>query len=796
MVAAPLGIKTRNRREQGLGFRSSLTTVLEAPLPGGGTLALRLGTNAALLLEVSTGPALEPDVSYAVVREKWPGVNCEVEEEPPGTWRIRTPALTVSLRLSPFHLRVEDRYGTVPFETAGEGLSFRGSEIHLTRRLAESEGIYGFGEHGETFNRNPGQYRIWNADEGMHHPFRQYYCTIPAGVCVPGGAVGPHALFVDNPGELFFRVGQPEREAFRIETRTGDLRLWLLFEDTPADLLAEYTELTGRMERPPMWALGFQQCRWSYETADRVREVAAEYRKRRIPCDVIYLDIHYMDRYRVFTWSPEGFPEPEVLLEELREDGFRVVTIVDPGVAVAEDYHACEAGLAEDWFFLRRIDGEYVVETVWPGKVHLPDFTHPGVRRIWGNWQHEHLVAAGVSGIWNDMNEPALFSDGPLCRDLPGDTVHHDEGLHRTHREIHNVYGMCMARASREGLEASRPEERPFVLTRSGWAGIQRYSAVWTGDNRSAFATMPLDIALNLSMGMSGVAHVGCDIGGFSDNATPELFARWMEWGVLQPFARAHSAIGTLDHEPWMFDSGTERVARQMIGLRYELLPYLYTQFVEACDSGLPVNRPLVLEYPDDAAVMSIGDQFLVGSDLLVAPVLHPGQDARAIYLPAGEWYNYWNGAQFTGGTWLLAEAPLGRPPLFARAGAAIPAMPVRQSTAAQDPGERFLDVWPGRRIAGRLVEDDGASLRYREGEELRLVFSGTCNDEAAEITIGAPAGRYRQPWERWTLRYHAGNRRIKKALVNGEETPLEQGHRWTVVSFPASRKPIEVRLV
>ncbi len=778
-----------------LGYRSHLTTVLQTALPGGGTLALRLGTDAALLLEIGTGPALQPDTSYAIVREKWPEVECEVEQQAPGAWRISTPALVITLQLDPFLLRVEDRHGTVRFETVEDGLAIHGREIHLTRRLGETESVYGFGEHGETFNRNPGQYRIWNADEGMHHPFRQYYCTIPAGICLPGGATGPHAVFVDNPGELFFRVGQPDPGIFRIETRTGDMRLWLFFEDTPAELISEYTELTGRMERPPMWALGFQQCRWSYETADRVREVAAEYRKRRIPCDVIYLDIHYMDRYRVFTWSPDGFPEPEKLLGDLRDAGFRVVTIVDPGVAVAEDYHACKAGLAEDWFFLRRLDGELVVETVWPGRVHLPDFTHPSVRRIWGNWQHAHLVSPGVSGIWNDMNEPALFSDGPLCRDLPGDTVHHDNGQYRAHREIHNVYGMCMARASREGLQTSRPEERPFVLTRSGWAGIQRYSAVWTGDNRSTFNTMPLDIALNLNMGMSGVPHVGCDIGGFSDNATAELFARWMEWGVLQPFSRAHSAIGTLDHEPWVFGPATERVARRMIELRYELLPYIYTQFVEACETGLPLNRPLVLEHPNDAAVASIGDQFLLGSDLLMAPVLHPGQDARAVYLPAGEWYGYWNGKRQVGGAWTLAEAPLGRPALFVRAGAAIPGMPVRQSTSEKDPGERFLDVWPGRRISGRLVEDDGISLRYHDGDEARIIFSGTCDDKAAELVIGAPAGSYALPWNRWRLRYHAGTTRIEKLLVNGKETPFEQGRRWVEASFPASRKPIEIRL-
>ncbi len=766
-----------------MSLRDNLITLLEMEVPGG-RLRLHLGGESSLYLQVTTGTDFEPDVSYAVIRKEWHTPVYTVTEEPGGLLVVQTSALKITVRTSPFHLKVEDLHGAVRFETTGEGLALDGPRIHLERVLGEREAVYGLGEHGESLNRNPGVYRIWNRDEPHHHPYKQYYCTIPMAVCAPGGAVGPHAFFIDNPGEVFVDVATRKHGALRMETRTGDLRLWLFFAPTPAELIRDYTDLTGRMERPPLWALGFQQCRWSYMSADRVREIARGFRTRRIPCDVVYMDIDYMQDYLVFTWNTKTFPEPLALLKELKAEGFSPLCIIDPGVGIRPGYFAYDEGLKQQGFFCRHLNGELFTGRVWQGEVHMPDFTNPETRTTWANWQQTHLLDLGIVGVWNDMNEPAIFGDSSGCKEFPADVVHHDFGLYRPHLRIHNTYGLTMAQTSCEGQLTSRPDQRHFTLTRSGWAGIQRYSAVWTGDNRSAFATMPLDLALNLNMGMSGVAFVGCDIGGFQGNATPELFSRWIEWGVFQPFCRAHSAAGTADHEPWVFGAATEWVARRLLELRYQLLPTIYTQFVEASETGMPVNRPLALAYPEDATGASIGDEFLLGPDILVAPVCEPGKDHRALYLPPGEWYHFWSERAYQGGRWVMVPAPYGQPPVFIRGGAVLPMWPIRQHTKGPEPEEMFLDVWPGSILSGELVEDDGTSRRYRQGEEARITFAGSETSKHLNLFIGEPHGPYRSGRKRWTVRLHRANRPVLSVRCNGKAIPFERDgsiFKWSV---------------
>ncbi len=733
-------------------------TVFESPLPRGGYLALELAGPATLRLRATAASALGIETSYAVVREEWPEFECSVRHDEDGTVEARTESVVVRLTTAPFGLQVTDLDGAIRYESRSPGLRIVGETIALDRPLGPSEGIFGLGEHGETFNRVPGIYRFWNTDDFIHQPFRQYYCNIPFGIAhEPDSA--PHGFFLDNPGECHVRAGRPDPEKLSIESTGGEFRLWLFFEATPAEVLRQYTALTGRTPRPPLWALGFQMCRYSYTTEARVREVAAELRAREIPCDVIYLDIHYMDRFRVFSWEPKNFPDPAGLMTDLAADGFSTITIVDPAIADA-DYPAREEALATPNFFMRSADGSNLVIHVWSGASMLPDFTNPAVRAKWGEMQSRALLEPGVTGIWNDMNEPAIF-DEELDREVPLDVLQHDEGRGRKHGEIHNVYGQSMARASREGQLAHRPQTRPFCLTRSGWAGIQRYSAVWTGDNRSAFTCMPLDIALNLNMGLSGVAFVGCDIGGFAQDATPELFTRWIEWGVFQPFCRAHTAIDTGDHEPWVFGAEAERIAREMLELRYRLLPYIYTLFVEASQTGMPVNRPLMLQYPDEAECHSIGDQFLLGRDWLVAPVLSPASASRAVYLPEGRWYHFWSGQSCEGGQWVLADARAGRPPIYIRAGAVIPMHPLRQHTKEPEPEVVILDVWPGDSLAGCLVEDDGSSFEFESGAECRTQFTGGDDGDTLRLCISKPEGTYRPAAATWLIRIHGPGRTV-----------------------------------
>ena len=361
-------------------------------------------------------------------------------------------------------------------------------------------------------------------------------------------------------------------------------------------MLDRYTALTGRTPMPPLWALGNQQSRWSYMSADELRAIAAGFREREIPCDVLHLDIDYMDGYRVFTWDRERFPDPAGLIAELGEQGFRVVTIADPGVKVDERYALYTEGRERGYFCLTR-DGDEYRNAVWPGLCAFPDFTDPAVREWWGDQQHV-LLDEGVAGVWCDMNEPALFV--PQGATMPPDVVHLGGGRTRLHGEVHNAYGSLMAQAAREGLERLRPEARPFVISRAGYAGLQREAMHWTGDNSSWWEHLWMSMPQLQNLGLSGIAWAGVDIGGFFGDCTGELLARWTEFGVFQPFCRNHSAMGTVAQEPWAFGEPWETICRDMLRLRMRLLPYLYTLFEECHRTGAPILRPLLFEHPDD----------------------------------------------------------------------------------------------------------------------------------------------------------------------------------------------------
>jgi len=533
-----------------------------------------------------------------------------------------------------------------------------------------------------------------------------------------------------------------------METRGGDLDYYIIYGPHPEQILRTYTELTGRMPMPPRWALGYHQCRWSYESETVVRQLAREFRDRRIPCDVIHLDIDYMRGYRVFTWSPKRFPDPAKLVSDLAGAGFKTVTIIDPGVKYEPeaDYHVFDQG-AHD-FFVRKADGQLFHGYVWPDKAVFPDFLRPDVRAWWGDL-HKSLTNIGVAGIWNDMNEPAIderpFGDPGSKIWFPLDAPQGPADERTTHIEAHNLYGLTMAQASCEGLERLRPTERSFILTRSGYAGVQRWSSVWMGDNQSLWDHLEMSLPMLCNMGLSGVAFVGCDIGGFAGNATAELFARWMQVGMLYPLMRGHSAMTTARHEPWVFGDRVERICREYIELRYRLLPYLYTLFWEAATTGAPILRPLLYHFPNDPNTYTLYDQVLLGPSLMAAPIYRPGVEHRAVYLPQGTWYDWWSGKRYEGPTHILAHAPLERMPLYVRAGAIIPMAPVMQYVDEHPQGQLTLRIWPG---IGEwtLYEDDGHTFEYRTGAWATTTYRVRPDGQQIIVEIGARSGKWTPP--------------------------------------------------
>jgi alpha-glucosidase len=539
--------------------------------------------------------------------------------------------------------------------------------------------LFGLGDKAAPLNRRGGVYSLWNTDSPNFALGRDpLYKSIPL---VFG--LSPRrawCLYVESSGRLIFDCRANELRVFG----TGDPPVHLLEGESLGELLGRASEFLGRSPLPPRWSLGYHQSRWSYASADEVRSVVGEFRRRCLPLDALHLDIHYMDGYRAFTWHPEHFPDPAGLIREL---GVRVVVNVNPGVKVEPGYRVYDELVGQGFACTDRA-GKPWSARVWPGTCVFPDFANPDVRRWWGDL-HQELLEAGVDGIWVDMNEPSCFPR----RTMPDEITH----FGGNHAELHNAYGHFMAQATYEGLGRLRPGVRPFVLTRAGCAGTQRYAATWTGDNRSTWTHLSLALRMCLGLGLSGYPFCGSDIGGFAGCCSPELFARWIQLGAFSPLFRTHYA-GSLTpgrQEPWSFGPEIETVSRSALELRRDLMPVTYTAFWRHTVTGLPVMRALALGWHDDVRALDCGDEFLWGDSVLVAPVLRKRARRRRVYLPAGGWYDFWTGAHLSGPRSVLVDAPLTRIPLFVRAGTVLPL------------ADGELRLYPGEGTSW-LYEDDG----------------------------------------------------------------------------------------
>jgi alpha-glucosidase len=432
-------------------------------------------------------------------------------------------------------------------------------------------------------------------------------------------------------------------------------------------------------------------CRYSYYPDTQVLEVVKRARQERLPTDAVWLDIHYMDGFRAFTWDKSRFPDLSALTRQIHGLDMKVVSMIDPGIKADPVYTVFQEGIERD-AFLKYPDGGLYIGKVWPGNCVFPDFSRKDVREWWGGL-YRGLVDAGVDGFWNDMNEPAVF-DVP-SKTMDDEVVFDDSGLKSSHRKMHNVYGLLMTKASFEGLQRIQDPKRPFLLSRSGFSGIQRYAAVWTGDNTSSFEHLRLQGPMFMNMGLSGVSFVGSDIGGFEGSPGPELLVRWYEASALIPLMRNHTNRGTYDQEPWVYGEPYTELIRKAIGLRYRLLPYLYSCFYEASIKGKPILRPLVYAYPDDPTTYNLDDTFLVGDDILVAPVLDQGALGRYVYLPHGAWYDFQSKATLQGPQLLYAQAPLGTLPLFIKEGSVLPTQQEDKQAASIESEALTLEIYP-----------------------------------------------------------------------------------------------------
>ncbi len=572
-----------------------------------------------------------PDMSWAVVKNAWPTTRVHISET---TDRVTatTDELSLIINKKPLRIKFADSAGnTVNEDSPSKGISWAGTEMRVWKSMPSDEYFFGLGEKAGRLQRNSSHTSMWNSDiPGYTANTDPLYQTIPFFYGLKDGKA--YGIFFDNSYWSSFDFGKESRTEYSFGAENGEMNYYFFLGPSPSKVLTRFTELVGHMPLPPLWSLGYQQCRWSYSPESRVREIANGFRSRSIPCDVIYLDIDYMEGYRIFTWNKKNFPNPGEMISDLGRDGFKVAVIVDPGIKADTSYSAYRSGLNGD-HFLKYPDGRTFIGKVWPGECAFPDFTRAATRQWWGE-NFSVLVNTGVHGWWNDMNEPSVFDVPTKTIDL--NVIHDDNGLMTSHAKNHNIYGMQMTRATYDGVRALVPNERPFVLTRASYAGGQRYSAAWTGDNVASWSHLRMAVSMCLSMSISGQPFVGSDIGGFIGYPSGELFARWLQLGVFTPLMRAHSVINERNKEPWEFGDEFTDINRESINLRYRLLPYLYTTMYQASVSGIPPMRPMVFAFPKEREFVMNDDQFMFGDDMLVAPVLSEGARGKRRATPAG----------------------------------------------------------------------------------------------------------------------------------------------------------------
>jgi alpha-glucosidase len=651
---------------------------------------------------------LKKDLSYAVVGT--PEKTKVKIENGADEIIITTDSLKTVIQKKPFSISYYTPDGRIiNEEESGLNTSWVGNEVTAYRHMQKNERFIGLGEKTGNLDRQGSGYTNWNTDAfGYKADQDPIYSSIPFYIGIHDSL--NYGIFLDNTFQSDFNFGASNDRFSSFGARDGEMNYYFIYNTKVADIIKSYTYLTGRMKMPPLWSLGYQQNRYSYYPDTEVLRIAETLREKKIPADGITLDIHYMDRYQLFTWDKVRFPNPIQMTSKLKEMGFRTTVIVDPGIKIEPGAAAYEKGLKED-VYIKYPDGKNYSGQVWPGWCNFTDFTSEKGRNFWRG-EMKFFADNGVSGIWNDMNEIATWG-----QKIPNNVLFDFEGRKGTILEAHNVYGSLMARTSYEGAKAAT-NERPFVLTRAGYAGLQLYTAIWTGDNRSEDDHMLAGVRLLNSLGLSGVPFTGMDIGGFTGNPSQALYARWIQLGAFFPYFRNHTAINTKSSEPWTFGEEVTEISRNYISLRYKLMPYLYSTFYEATQTGLPVVRSLAIDNTFDSSIYKTDfqNQFLFGPSMLVIPV-ESGKDFTKIYLPKGNWYDLYTDKKENGGKEEIIELKAQILPVYVKESSIIPMQTLVQSTAIAPSDTLLLHIYKGTvPNTYTYYEDDGKSFEYEKG--------------------------------------------------------------------------------
>lgn len=733
-------------------------------------------TDDILRVTIARGTEMPEDASWAVspeMRARHASVTASAAGFSTRTMRVR---------FEDGRLVITDLAGKVITADAPDPIRTVGSDFTLRKALPQSEHIFGLGDKTGGLDRRGKSFVNWNTDAfGFSPSDDPIYKSIPFFIGT-GGEGGSYGILLDNTWRTWFDFGHKEDNVIAFGGPDGPIDYYVINGPSMAEVVRRYTDLTGKAPLTSRWALGYQQSRYSYMSADELRQVAARLRAEKVPTDVLWLDIDFQDRNRPFTVNKQTFPDLKGLVSDMADDGFKVITITDLHVARApgEDYKPYDTGAAGD-HFVKQADGSVYVAPVWPGPSVFPDFTMAETRDWWGGLFRQQ-IADGVAGAWNDMNEPAIFNTP--TKTMPLDNVHRiasDDFAPRvaSHREMHNVYGMQNTRATYDGLRRLNPDERAYVMTRASYAGGQRYSATWTGDNSATWEHLKLSIHQIINLGLSGFSYSGADVSGFAGGPSPDLLTRWFEIGAFYPVFRDHSAKDTPRVEPWV--DGPEHLAirRRYVEERYKLMPYLYGLAEQNSRTGDPIMRPVFYDYPG-ALTMSCDQSsaFTLGKSLLVAPP--PRMESPQEYdvcLPAGGWFDYWTGkragtaqaaesgqiqsatqatgVQTTRGDTVREKPRLDYLPVFVRAGTILPRQAVVQSTAETPQGPLQLDIYPGENCTGELYADDGHSMAFTRGGYLRQTVRCQVTPTGLEVSFDKRQGSYRAWWRQLAVTVH-----------------------------------------
>ena len=741
-------------------------------------LQLRIVRDSVLRFRYTTTGTFENDFSYAITKYASTGYNHLEIEEDQEKYSITTSKLICHIAKANMRVRLYDVKDNVLIneDELGfhweESYEYGGNIVKMSKTVNERESYFGLGDKPDHLNLKGKRFQNWVTDSyayGKHTD--PIYKAIPFYTGLHHNKA--YGIFFDNTFRSYFDFAHERRNVTSFWAQGGEMNYYFFYGPKMQDVVESYTDLTGKPHQlPPLWALGYHQCKWSYYPESKVKEITQKFRDLKIPCDAIYLDIDYMDGFRCFTWNKNHFPDPKRMVKELADDGFKTVAIIDPGIKIDKEYNVFKEALEKD-YFCKRADGPYMKGKVWPGECYFPDFTRAEVRDWWSGLFKELIEEVGIKGVWNDMNEPAVME--VPNKTFPDDVRHDYDGNPCSHRKAHNVYGMQMARATYQGLKKFNYPKRPFVITRAAYSGTQRYTSTWTGDNVATWEHLWIANVQAQRMAMSGFSFVGSDIGGFAEQPQGELFTRWIQLGIFHPFCRVHSSGDHGDQEPWAFDEDVTDVVRKFVELRYQLLPYLYTAFWNLVDHGTPLLKSLVMFDQEDHQTHYRTDEFVFGDKILVCPIQEPNSKGRRMYIPRGQWYNFWTDELVEGGKEKWVDAEIDSMPIFVKAGAVIPKYPVQQYVGEKEISEVTLDIYYTEgKERSQLFDDAHDGYDYTKGRYSLRTFKLTGKPKEL-ILQQHKQGKYITEYENFKMNIHGLPFEVKEIQIDNETVSLSE---------------------